>query len=155
MYGSTPEIAHWRIDDCVGAVVRYHWIRSVRIVRDRCKHASSSRKPCGLNQHIAVQLLMAVKQQQFFCIQKLLKDTVCCCNGFSRLQIIEKITKIRFASRRDDSNMRYRLNFEFRTKTWTVGNSGSQDRVVCYQVAKLHTTMRQSPIKVAGADHAV
>ena len=28
-------------------------------------------------------------------------------------------------------------------------------RVVCYHVAKLHTTMWQSPIKVAGADHAV
>ena len=26
----------------------------------------------------------------------------------------------------------------------------AQDRVVCYQVAKLHTTMWQSPIKVAG-----
>ena len=31
----------------------------------------------------------------------------------------------------------------------------AQDTVVCYQVAKLHTTMWQSPIKVAGADHAV
>ena len=27
--------------------------------------------------------------------------------------------------------------------------------LVCYNVAKLHTTMWQSPIKVAGADHAV
>jgi hypothetical protein len=51
----------------------------------------------------------------------------------------------------------YRLDFEFRTNERKPGLSGngSQDTVVCYQVAKLHTTMWQSPIKVAGADHAV
>ena len=48
------------------------------------------------------------------------------------------------------------VGFQKQMKPWTVRNSlVSQDRVVCYHVAKLHTTMWQSPIKVAGADHAV
>ena len=43
----------------------------------------------------------------------------------------------------------------FERKPRTVRISLAQDRVVCYHVAKLHTTVWQSPIKVAGADHAV
>ena len=70
-HGNTPEIAHWRIDGCVGAVVRCMVLDPVgpggQAVSHRYRHASSSWKPCGLTQQIAVQLLMqSVKQQQSF-----------------------------------------------------------------------------------------
>ena len=38
----------------------------------------------------------------------------------------------------DESDRRYRSDFKKRTKPWTVRNSlVSQDRVVCYHVAKI------------------
>ena len=88
-----------------------------------------------------------------------LKDTVC--NGRRMQKHFEK----RFRKKLDS---KFRIpqkkmvtasctgwisNFE--RKPRTVRISLGQDRVVCYHVAKLHTTMWQSPIKVAGADHAV
>ena len=155
----------------------WFWIRLVRVVRLSVIGTGVPAvpgKPCGLTQHIAVQLLkQSVKQQQSF--------------------LHSNCSKIQFATE-DDAKTNSKRDFEIRNNGFEIRNNGFeitascsfvvQDstcrsfwyrldfnnerirklseflwflriRVVCYHVAKLHTTMWQSPIKVAGADHAV
>ena len=61
--------------------------------------------------------------------------------------VVQDSTCRSFWYRLDFNNERIRELSEF---VWFL-----RIRVECYHVAKLHTTMWQSPIKVAGADHAV
>ena len=61
--------------------------------------------------------------------------------------VVQDPTCRSFWYRLDFNNERIRELSEF---VWFL-----RIRVVCYHVAKLHTTMWQSPIKVAGADHTV
>jgi hypothetical protein len=50
-----------------------------------------------------------------------------------------KNCKKKIASRRDDSNMRYRLNFEFRTKNLDRRKSSGQGRMLpCGKIAYDH-----------------
>ena len=154
----------------------WFWIRLVRVVRLSVIGTGVPAvpgKPCGLTQHIAVQLLkQSVKQQQSFlhsnCSNEqysVHEEEKACKNKFEKRFritasdsfgfeitasgpfVVQDSTCRSFWYRLDFNNERIRKLSEF---LWFL-----RIRVVCYHVAKLHTTMWQSPIKVAGADHAV
>ena len=125
------------------------------------------RNPCGLNQQMAVQQ-MACKTTIIF--STVLKDTVC--NGRRSKNKFETFSNNWILNLDFKNWQRLRVRSLYRIQPvhpsgtgWisiTNENLGLSEfvwflriRVVCYHVAKLHTTMWQSPIKVAGADHAV
>ena len=87
------------------------------------------------------------------------------CKTTTIFSVFKNFSKIQYAVATDlvDSKncksswrQQHVVHVEFRISNEKPGlPEKAQDRVVCYHVAKLHTTMWQSPIKVAGADHAV
>ena len=144
------------------------YVRSVCSARDRCEHASSS-ETVWIEQQIAMQQ-MACKTTIIFSMsadcskiqfateddaknkfEKRFRITASGSFDFeitaSGSFVVQDSTCRSFWYRSDFNNERIRELSEF---VWFL-----RIRVVCYHVAKLHTTMWQSPIKVAGADHAV
>ena len=81
MYGSTPEIAHWRINGCVDADVRCMVLDPVgpggQAVSHRYRRASSSRKTVWVDPaHRCAAAEAVCKTTTIFSAFKLLKGTV-------------------------------------------------------------------------------